>query len=143
MPKCKFIMKKCSWKCWLCFSHIFTNFGDQFNLQHQLYTYWINRCKLDKINLKNSSRQYIHTFVLEQKSVCYDCSENSYSVGSVRNIPAGNYMFFFSFWVVFIFHTLFYCFYCQLWAGKCRLGSLRTKSFLIRFATFPFQPFTF
>ena len=21
-----------------------------------------------------------------------------------------------------IFHTLFYCFYCKLWAGKCRLG---------------------
>ena len=49
-------------------------------------------------------------------------------------IPAGNYMFKVNnkdtsgivlvslLLILNIFHTFFWCFYCQLWAGKCRLG---------------------
>lgn len=39
--------------------------ADRFNSQHQLHTNWMNRYKLDKVNLNNNSRQYIHTCCLE------------------------------------------------------------------------------
>ena len=36
--------------------------ADSFNMQHQLYVYWINRRKRGKANLKNNSRQYTCCF---------------------------------------------------------------------------------
>ena len=71
---------------WLVFSLVFVagakiiydyNFvaplkkADKFNMQHQLYAYWMNWQELGEADLKNNnSRQYIHTAlaVLEQNS---------------------------------------------------------------------------
>ena len=47
----------------------------------------------------------------------------------------------FSLFEQFLYFTR--CSSASIRTGKCRLGSLQTKSFLIRFETFPFQTFTF
>ena len=39
--------------------------ANKLDMQHHLYAYWVNGHRLDKANLKNNSRQYIHTCCFE------------------------------------------------------------------------------